>query len=101
MRACPRCQNTAVIEDGYCGACRECTMPSLVAPPRSARSGLEMIQSLRREGWSEDIMGVVMVSRDKSLLQIVWPDGRRIEAPNYAEVSEQPPSATPSDTKKL
>lgn len=26
MRNCPRCNNTAVIEDGYCGCCRECTM---------------------------------------------------------------------------
>ncbi len=36
MRACPRCNNTAVIEDGYCGVCREGTMPSLAAPPCSA-----------------------------------------------------------------
>ncbi len=27
MRNCPRCLNTAVIEDGYCGHCREVTMP--------------------------------------------------------------------------
>lgn len=26
-RNCPRCLNTAVIEDGYCGHCRECTLP--------------------------------------------------------------------------
>jgi hypothetical protein len=36
MRACPRCNNTAVIEDGYCGVCRECTMPSLAASTGSA-----------------------------------------------------------------
>jgi hypothetical protein len=29
MRTCPRCQNAQVIEDGYCGACREITMPQL------------------------------------------------------------------------
>lgn len=29
MRNCPRCLNTAVIEDGYCGHCRECTMQAL------------------------------------------------------------------------
>jgi hypothetical protein len=26
MRICPRCSNTAVLEDGYCGVCRECTV---------------------------------------------------------------------------
>lgn len=26
-RNCPRCLTTSVIEDGYCGACREETMP--------------------------------------------------------------------------
>lgn len=26
MRCCPRCSNTAVLEDGYCGVCRECTI---------------------------------------------------------------------------
>lgn len=31
MRACPRCNNTSVIEDGYCGVCRECTMSSLAS----------------------------------------------------------------------
>lgn len=29
MRNCPRCLNTAVLEDGYCGHCRECTMQAL------------------------------------------------------------------------
>jgi len=29
MRNCPRCLKTAVIEDGYCGHCRECTLPPL------------------------------------------------------------------------
>lgn len=48
----------------------------------SARSGLEILESLKREGWREDVMGVVMVSSDKSLVQVVWPDGRRVEAPN-------------------
>lgn len=30
MRNCPRCLNTTVIEDGYCGHCRECTMAKLL-----------------------------------------------------------------------
>lgn len=55
----------------------------LAAAHGSARSGLEILESLRREGWREDIMGIVMVSGDKTLVQVVWPDGRRVEAPNY------------------
>jgi len=39
-RTCPRCSQTAVIEDGYCGVCRECTLSPLptapLAPPPSA-----------------------------------------------------------------
>ena len=45
-----------------------------------AQSGLEIIQSLRREGWREDIMGVVLTSSDRQLVQVVWPDGKRAEA---------------------
>lgn len=34
MRNCPRCLNTAVIEDGYCGHCRECTLaPAIGSAP--------------------------------------------------------------------
>jgi hypothetical protein len=47
----------------------------------SARSGLEILESLKREGWQEDIMGVVMKSSDGTLIQVVWPDGQIIEAP--------------------
>lgn len=34
MRNCPRCGNTSVIEDGYCGYCRECTLPPLCRETR-------------------------------------------------------------------
>lgn len=40
MRNCPRCLNTAVIEDGYCGHCRECTLaPATGSAPLSIRPG--------------------------------------------------------------
>lgn len=55
---------------------------SFTAPTGSARSGVEILESLKREGWEEDIMGVVMKSRDGRLIQVVWPNGHRIEAPN-------------------
>ena len=42
-------------------------------------SGLEIIARLRREGWREDIMGIVMKSGDGELVQVVWPNGQRIE----------------------
>jgi hypothetical protein len=44
MRNCPRCLNTAVIEDGYCGHCRETTLQPYfnvsdpTAAPRSPES---------------------------------------------------------------
>ena len=31
MRKCPKCKRNQVIEDGYCGHCRECTLAHL--PP--------------------------------------------------------------------
>lgn len=37
MRACPKCHEASVADDGYCGGrCREITMPSLAAPSGSA-----------------------------------------------------------------
>lgn len=48
MRACPKCHEAAVADDGYCGGrCREITMPSLAAPSGSA-SGLDMATEIRR-----------------------------------------------------
>jgi len=46
MRACPRCNNTAVIEDGYCGVCRECTMPSVAQGSLAAPSGSASVLEL-------------------------------------------------------
>jgi len=38
MRNCPRCNNTAVIEDGYCGHCRESTLaPVACSAPTKPR----------------------------------------------------------------
>ena len=34
-RKCPRCHHLSVIEDGYCGICRECTLPALRATPEA------------------------------------------------------------------
>lgn len=33
MRACPGCKTDAVIEDGYCCRCRQCTLPPELAAP--------------------------------------------------------------------
>ena len=42
MRACPKCHEASVADDGYCGGrCREITMPSLAAPACSP-SGIEL-----------------------------------------------------------
>ncbi len=42
MRACPKCHEASVADDGYCGGrCREITMPSFAAPPCSP-SGVEL-----------------------------------------------------------
>lgn len=51
--------------------------------PRRIQSGQEILESLKREGWREDIMGVVMKSGDGTLIQVVWPDGNRIEAHSH------------------
>lgn len=39
MRNCPHCLNTAVIEDGYCGHCRQCTLPALDVKKPAAVAG--------------------------------------------------------------
>lgn len=33
MRTCPRCSNGEVQDDGYCGLCRECTLPGISVLP--------------------------------------------------------------------
>jgi hypothetical protein len=44
------------------------------------RSGFEICQSLTREGWREEIVTRVFTSRDKTLVKVVWPDGKTAEA---------------------
>lgn len=36
MRTCPDCKKDAVINDGYCGICRQCTLESETARPDGA-----------------------------------------------------------------
>ena len=39
MRTCPDCKNDTVIEDGYCGTCRQCTLAPEAARPNGAELG--------------------------------------------------------------
>lgn len=79
---------TTCRENGKCIEMSSAPAPSKVASPSgafsvtggSARSGYEIIQSLRREGWTEDCMTMVFKSRDGQLVKIVWPDGKTAEA---------------------
>ena len=42
MRKCPDCKNESVIEDGYCGRCRQCTLSPIepkVTPDKPREQG--------------------------------------------------------------
>lgn len=64
MRNCPRCLNTAVIEDGYCGHCRENTMqeiapgmPKLVKLPdvdELPKDVARKIDAISAHDWRDD-----------------------------------------------
>lgn len=46
MRTCPDCKNNTVIEDGYCGTCRQCTLR-----PEAARPKPGGVREQRMVGW--------------------------------------------------
>ena len=54
MRNCPHCLNTAVIEDGYCGHCRQCTMPPV---ERTAGTGSQQRVDMPRTKVGGDFYG--------------------------------------------
>jgi hypothetical protein len=55
MRNCPRCLNTTVIEDGYCGHCRECTL----APENG--SGAFTVETIKGRNWKRPKFQAVRV----------------------------------------
>ena len=44
MRNCPHCLNTAVIEDGYCGVCRQTTLEPLATSAPAAPKDQQWLQ---------------------------------------------------------
>lgn len=85
MRNCPHCLNTAVIEDGYCGHCRQCTLPALAVKKPAAVAGaargseasswlVRMVEGMRRDTYGIFVDGSVrpiIKSKNEAELQRV------------------------------
>lgn len=60
MRACPKCKTHHVIEDGYCGVCRECTLPSFAPATGSGPT----LRGLWRHSHGLIFCGTLRVARE-------------------------------------